>query len=274
MQGASRAAAATAAERLEAVLDSDRDAGSRESLSDALFTVTGLLDRELSLRRVLADPSVDGERKAALAEAVIGQQLGAGVLALVQDLVRERWSRPHDLADTFEELAVTAAFAAAEAAGVLDDVEDQLFRLGRVVAREPALRAALSDPRLPLERKLAVVDTLLAGRAHHLTRTLVERLVRAPRGRSLEQALEDYAALAARRRERIVADVTTAVPLSPDQAERLAAVLGRIYGRRTALQASVDPAVRGGVVVRVGDELIDGTVATRLALAARGLTGR
>jgi F-type H+-transporting ATPase subunit delta len=93
-----------------------------------------------------------------------------------------------------------------------------------------------------------------------------------PRGRTLEDGLAEYARLAAEIRERSVARVTTAVRLTEAQEERLAAALGRTLGRQVQLQLDVDPAVIGGVVVRVGDEVIDGTTRHHLRAARVALT--
>jgi F-type H+-transporting ATPase subunit delta len=95
--------------------------------------------------------------------------------------------------------------------------------------------------------------------------------VRTARGRSLDQLVEQLAELAAARRERSVAQVTAAAPLSAQQEERLAQVLTRIYGRTISVQVDVDPELVGGLVVRVGDEVIDGSVASKLAKAGQGL---
>lgn len=271
MQGASRDAAAAAQERFDGLLRTDRDAGSRRLLAESLFELTTLLDRELGLRRTLADPSLEPERKAGLVDAVFGAKVGAGVLDLLRDMARSRWSRPHDLVDTLERLAASAAFAGAETAGTLDSVEDELFRFGRIVDGNPGLRAALTES-ATAERKAALVRELLTS-ANSITATLVTRLVTEPRGRTLEQSLADYGRLAAMRRERIVANVRVAVPMTTEQTERMSRSLARLYGQQVVLQVEIDPDVLGGVAVRVGDEIIDGTVANRLGEAGRRLTG-
>jgi F-type H+-transporting ATPase subunit delta len=117
------------------------------------------------------------------------------------------------------------------------------------------------------------VHGLLGGRAQEVTERLVVRLVERPRGRSLEAGLTALSALAAERRNRSVAVVTSAVPLSERQRQRLAAALGTLYGRPVQLNLDVDSAVLGGISVRVGDEVISGTISERLDEVARRMAG-
>jgi F-type H+-transporting ATPase subunit delta len=190
---------------------------------------------------------------------------------VLQDVVEQSWSSATDLRDAVAQVAATAALRAAEEAGELDDVEDELFRFSRLLEREPALRAALTDPGLPADRKLAVVRDLLGGRAREVTVRLVEVAVTRRRTRSLETVLDDLSVMAARRRERYVAHVRSAVPLDQGQLDRLHRSLARIYERDVDVQLDVDPSVVGGVQVRVGDEVLDGTVARKIEAARRGL---
>ena len=114
---------------------------------------------------------------------------------------------------------------------------------------------------------------LLGGKGQHTTLRLVEIAVTRSHGQSLEGALDDLSQLAAQRRSRYVAQVRSAVALTPEQETRLAQSLARIYGREVQLQVDVDPSVIGGVEVRVGDEVLDGTVARSLSTVRRQLAG-
>ncbi|MEV6103833.1 F0F1 ATP synthase subunit delta [Streptomyces sp. NPDC051940] len=271
MNGASREAQAAARERLDAL--TDNTSVDVAKLADELAAVTALLDREVSLRRVLTDPAQPGEAKAELITRVLGSQVGGETIDLVSGMVRSRWSASRDLVDVLEELADSADLTAAQRAGSLDDVEDELFRFGRIVADNKELRSALTDRTALTSAKTTLLHTLLGGRANPVTERLVDRLVSAPRGRSLEAGLEALSKLAAERRNRMVAVVVTAVPLSDTQKQRLGDVLGRLYGRDMHLNLDVDPAVIGGIEVRVGDEVISGSIAERLDDAARRLAG-
>ncbi|BET47607.1 F0F1 ATP synthase subunit delta [Kitasatospora aureofaciens] len=269
MHGASREALAAARERLDALTDSTSvDAG---SLADELAAVTALLHREVSLRRVLTDPAQSGEAKAELAQRLFGTQVSGQAVDLVAGMVRSRWSQSRDLVDALEELANTADLTAAQKRSRLDNVEDELFRFGRIVSSNTELRAALTNRSATTAAKGELLRGLLGGRAERTTERLVTRLVTAPRGRSLESGLESLSKLAADRRDRMVAVVTSAVPLSDTQKQRLGAALAKVYGRPMHLNLDVDPEVLGGIRVQVGDEVINGSIADRLEDAGRRL---
>jgi F-type H+-transporting ATPase subunit delta len=272
MQGASREALVQAWGEVERVLSS-ASADHAARLGDELFGVVGVLDGQVALRRALSDPAIDPDRKAGLVEAVLGSRVGATAVDVVRSVVRSRWSRMRDLGDALEQLAVLARLIGAEAAGTrqADEVEDELFRFGRIVESRPALRDALANPNLPVANKVSLVQALLEGKATATTIALVVQLVSHPRGRTPEEGLAEYGEIASRRRQRFVARVTTAVALSDDERSRLRAALGSLYGHDIHLQVEVDPGVVGGLVVQVGDEVIDGSVAGRLADARQRL---
>ncbi|PAZ15282.1 F0F1 ATP synthase subunit delta [Streptomyces sp. SA15] len=267
MNGASREALAAARERLDALTDNTSVDASK--LADELAAVTALLDREVSLRRVLTDPAQAGEAKAELAQRLLGSQVSGPTADLVAGMVRSRWSQSRDLVDALEELASLADLTAAQRAGTLDSVEDELFRFGRIVSSSTELRAALTNRKAGTSAKSELLRSLLGGRSAATTERLVKRLVAAPRGRSLEAGLESLSKLAAERRDRMVAVVTSAVPLSDPQKRRLGAALAKLYGRTMHLNLDVDPEVVGGIRVQVGDEVINGSIADRIEDAGR-----
>lgn len=271
MQGASRTAVKEATARFEERVGSLPDGAGSGEVSEGLFAVAALLDREPSLRRALTDPASSPATRRGLVERLLGGQLSPLPLQVLQDVVEQPWSSPTDLRDGVEQIAASAAMRAAEGSGELDDVEDELFRFSRLLEREPQLRAALTDPGLPADRKLQVVRDLLGGKARDTTIRLVEFAVTRRRGRSLEDVLDELSQLAADRRERYIAHVRVAVPLDERQQERLRSSLSRIYGHEVDLQVELDPAIVGGVQVRIGDEVLDGTVHRRLESARRGL---
>ena len=268
MRGASRASLAEATDRLSAMLAGGADAG---QLGDELFSVADLLDSQSGLRRVLSDPSRQAAAKAGLAEALLSGKVAAATLEVTTGLVSGHWSAPGDLADAAEQLAVLAVVAGADEEGTLDELEDELFRFSRVVDAEPDLRVALSSPFIAAERKQQLIDALLAGKVTQPALRLITQAAIHPRGRSLGRSLEEYARLAAQRRARLIAEVHVAAELSAQQRERLAAALSVAYGHDVHLDVVLDPEVIGGMSVRISDELIDGSMASRLAALRRKL---
>lgn len=268
MRGISRASLAEVEARLEPLT---RSPETSMELGNDLFDVAGVLASQPALRRALGDLSRPASARSALATAVFGGKIGDDALSLVTAVAAAHWSATGDLTDTVEQLAVQAVVSAAEAEGHLDDLEDELFRFGRVVVSTPELRIALTNPFLPASAKQQLLDELLADKVTPEALRLITEAAVSPLGRSLDVSLDSYARLAARRRERLIAEVHVAVPLTDRQRSRLAAALATTYGHLVHLNVVIDPKVTGGMVVRIGDDLIDGSVATRLAVARRGV---
>jgi F-type H+-transporting ATPase subunit delta len=270
LQSASREALSEAQARLDAHIDAT-GASELSRMADDLFAVLGLLDREHSLRRALADPATPADARSGLADRLLDGKIGRPALDVVSDLVKSRWSRSGDLVEAVETLGRAAAFGVAEKDGSLDRVEDELFRFGRILDREPELSRLLSDQSEPADKRIGLLHDVLGEKVAPVTATLLEQSVRVPRSRHLDVAAEQLSELAAGRRDRYVAHVRTPVRLTAEQEQRLTDSLTRVYGRPISVQAELDPDLLGGLVVRVGGELIDGSVAGRLAAARRTL---
>jgi F-type H+-transporting ATPase subunit delta len=269
MRGVSRTSFADLSERLAAEHITSATVATR--LASELFAVVGLLDTEHGLRRALSDPGKPATEKGAVVAALLHGKITGRAEALVAAAAEGHWATSGDLSDAIEELAVTSMVLAAEANDALDDLEDGLFRFGRVVAANPDLRAALADPSLPEQGKRELLRNLLGGKVTPVTLTLISQMVAHPRGRSLNAALDLSADIAARHRQQLIAVVRTATELSASQRRRLADSLARSYGHDVHLDVVIDPSVVGGLSVQIGDELIDGTAASRLAAVRRKL---
>lgn len=284
MQSASRQSLRLLSEELDARA---RDTGGDELQSaleqtgDGLFAVANLLDREVGLRRTLSDPSLEGDAKVGVVEGLLSGQVSAGAVSVTADAVRLRWSRPGDLPVALAQIGAQALFTVAQLRGELDGVEDDLFRFARVLESAPDLRRALMDTGRPADDRVGLLREVLgvsperpggtSGRV--ITVRLLESAVRSRRTRSLDAAVDELSRLAAARRQQLVASVRVARPLEDAQAQRLGESLRRLYGRAVTLQVEVDPDVVGGAVVRVGDEVVDGSVARRLEEARRRMAG-
>ncbi|MBN9794720.1 MULTISPECIES: F0F1 ATP synthase subunit delta [Pseudonocardia] len=270
LQPASRESLAALTERLDSWTDS-ASARDLTTTADELFAVARFLDSERSVRRLLADASSPEDARADLVRRLFGSQLSQPTVDLVSELARKRWSKARDIVTGAEGLARRTAIAIADRNGSLDEVEDQLFRFGRIVAREPQLASLLGDGARPVEGRVQLLDSVLGEKVYPVTATLLREAVRLPRSRHLDVVAEELAELAAARRDRSVAKVRTPVELSSEQETKLAETLGRMYGRTISLQVELDRSLLGGLVVQVGGEVIDGSVAGRLAAARRSL---
>ncbi len=158
----------------------------------------------------------------------------------------------------------TALFEVARAEGRLDEVEDELFRVGRAIQGSDELKETLSDQRVPLEKRQAIVEDLLGSKASGTTTSLVSFVVGSGRSRDLPKIIERLVARAAAEKGKAVAEVRSAIPLDGDQQARLAAALSKATGKSVAVKVVIDPSIMGGLVAQIGDKIIDGSVKTRL----------
>ncbi len=164
-----------------------------------------------------------------------------------------------------------ALFTVARAEGALAAVEDELYAFAKALEQNTPLREALTDASLPSENKKSVLDDILGDRANPLTSSLLGFVVDSGRSREIPAIVQRLAEVAAGEREHSLAEVRSAVELSADQRERIASALSSATGRTVEVKVVVDPSVVGGVVARVGDEVFDGSVATRLEDAKQRL---
>jgi F-type H+-transporting ATPase subunit delta len=275
IHAASRQALAMVRERLEAVLGSlPADGGqSHARLATELYAVANLLAGQSRLRRILADPSTESSRRIEVAASLLAGKISDATLDVVRTAVAQRWSSAWDLIDCFEQGADEALFAAAEQQGQLDEVEDNLFRFERVLSQHGELTGALDEAAAPAEARIQLLRDVLDGKANPIAIELLSHAVASRRKRHLESAIDDLLELSAARRERSVARVISATELTEQQSTRLGSALSALYGRAITVRSAVDNRVKGGLAVRVGDEVIDGTVAKRLADARAALAG-
>lgn len=273
MQAASRESYAAALERLNAYAARAK-ADNVVTTGEELLSVAGLLRREPRLRRALSDPARGGDDRAELLRSLIGGQVGETTAELAGIAVGGRAGTGNELLGLVERIGVETLLAGADRAGDLAEVEDELFRFGQVVDGDPALSGALSDVVAPPEQRAALARTLLEGKAKPVTVRLVEAALGGFGGRSFPVGLTRLVELAAERRERQVAYVTVAAPLSDADESRLGAKLSELYGREVSVKQRVDPKVLGGVSVLVGSDLYDGTVLRRLNDTRNALTKR
>ena len=167
-----------------------------------------------------------------------------------------------------------ALYAVANSEGQLSSVGDELFAVARAIEGNDALREALGDPHLPAERRQQIIEELLGSRTSDVTLGLASMVVAAGRGRELPAIVDALLEMSASQEGRQVAEVRSAIDLSEDQRARLAEALKRATGSDVDVRVVIDPSVVGGLVARVGDQVIDGTVRHRLSQLRESLSAR
>ncbi|HET9442520.1 MAG TPA: ATP synthase F1 subunit delta [Acidimicrobiales bacterium] len=167
-------------------------------------------------------------------------------------------------ADDRNEAYAAALFEVAKGEGNLEYVEAELFQVARLVESNDELRSKLTDQMIPIELRQGIVEELLEGRTHPVTKALVSFVVGAGRARDLPDIIDRMVERSATSRDEVVAEVRSAIPLDDDQQRRLTVALRERTGQNVAVKVIVDPSVLGGLHVAIGDSVIDGTVRSRL----------
>ena len=157
-----------------------------------------------------------------------------------------------------------ALFRVVQAEGELDRVEDELYRFGKVLESNNDLKQALSDKSIDRAQRIKLLDDLLADKVSPHTLGLLSFVVEQGRGRQLPQILEELSNIAAEARQSVVAEVRSAVPLDDSQTKQLEKALSEATRKNVTVKTLVDPSVLGGVVAKIGDTVIDGSIRRRL----------
>jgi F-type H+-transporting ATPase subunit delta len=263
-----RGASAEAQAELTSELEGSK--GDDATLGEELFGVAAVVRGEPAVRRILTDASVEADAKASLAGDVFSNSLSEATTELVKSAVKRRWTVSHDLADVIEELGVLASVRSAGDDG--SKISDELFEVRRIVDKTPGLRTALSDPARPVSDKSELLRTLFAEKLLPATMLLVEQAAAGRHG-AIDGALELFQHTAAHSIGQKIATVYAARELSDDESSRLAKALGAQYDTTVHLLVVQDPEIVGGIRVEIGDDVIDGTVASKLEDAQRKLAG-
>jgi len=243
-------------------------------LAGELFALVDVLDHNGTLRRAVTDSSRDAAARQGIVNSVFDGKISSQAMAVLTNAVAQRWSEDSDLSDALERAAVLAVIASAQSRGgvdALDEVLNELLTFVRTVDSNAQAQEALSDHQASKEakKKLAVALGGPATTAEGVL--LLERVGSNPRGLHAARAADEFAEIIVKRQNRYIARVTSAINLSQAQLERLGRALNAVYGRELKLDVSVDPAVLGGLRVQVGDEVIDGTVETRMSDLTRSI---
>lgn len=264
MHAASRDALAQVTAHLDTALESPGDTvATAAQLGTELFDVVEVLDGDRGLRVAVANASATPEQRVRLIEDVFSGKVGEATLEILKDAVEKTWSTPRELRQGLVMTGRRSLFRAAEQQGQLEQVEDELFRLSRILDREGRLTQLLAERTAPPKKRRELLANVLYGKVTSVTEALALQAV----GRPERSPIDDMAALAesaAALRNRTVSHVIAAGELSESQENALAEKLGKIYGKQMSIHTEVDPDLLGGMIIRVGDEVIDGSTSGKL----------
>ena len=262
MKAASREALATSQTRLDEILGGDNNVATAAQAGLDIFEVVDVLDADRELRVAFTDIAAPSEARKSLAETLFGPKISDGALRIIQEAAAAQWSTPKDFVKGLVSLGRRALLRGAE--GQLGQVEDELFRLSQILDREGELTQLLSDRTADSARKRGLLANVLYGKVTMFTEALVLQAISRPE----QNPIDDVAALAdsaADLQDRTIARVTAAGELNEGQQAVLAEKLGKIYGRAMSIHSEVDTSLLGGMRIRVGDEVIDGSTAGKIA---------
>lgn len=231
-------------------------------VADDLLAAARVIGATPQLRTALIDSEADEAQKRALVAHVFGARIAPDAATLLVSAAAQRWSSADDFLAGLEELGFRLA---SDAAGEGVQLDAELFAFERTVAGDAELELALGSKLGAASAKVQLLDRLLGPRASAATLVIVRHLVQQPRGRRIGEMLRQAASIVADQRGFDVATVTTAVPLTVEQLARLERSLAATAGRSIRFDTIVDPAVLGGVRIQLGDDVIDGSVASRLS---------
>ncbi len=270
MRAASRDAALAVSEHFDSAAI-DLDGSALADASGDLTAAINFLGENPVLRKRLVEDDENPEGKKAMVHRLFDGKLAPVVVEVLATASSQRWSSSSDFVVGLRRQNSLIVLTAAERDGVIEQVEDELFRVSRVLEANPQLSSLLSDHGKDADKRVDLLKKLVGDKVGTHTWTLLSSTVRLLHGQAADVAVDQLAELAAARRGESVAHVVSASPLSDAQIDRLSGVLGGIYGRTISVQTEVAPELLGGLRISVGDEVIDADVATRLAKAAETL---
>jgi F-type H+-transporting ATPase subunit delta len=247
---------------LAAAKDALAALGGKDGLvvGEQLFEAARVIGDSAPLRAMFADPAAAAADKKSVVDRIFGG-IDAPARGVLSEIVGSRWSTHDDLLAGIEEIAIRAVAASATQA---ESIESELFTFGTAVSSDAELELAVGSKLGSAASKSTLVTALLGGKASEQTLAIVDHLVQQPRGRRIGELMRTAASIVADQAGLAVATVISASPLSESQLDRLRASLATSYGRQLRINEVIDASIIGGIRVQIGDDVIDGSIATRL----------
>jgi len=229
-------------------------------LAASLFAAALGLSGSKALRGALADSSAEQKALQVLAKGAFAS-LSTDAKALIGELVSLRWSSPLDLQAALEELGIRVL---AGVSGGSSDLVGELLAVSKLIHSDPEVELAVGSKRAPANAKAHLVGALIGGKVSSEAEAIVRHLVADPRGRRIGRMLMNAAEIVADQGGKGLAVVSVAKPLNAAQLGHIDDLVQKKYHRPHYIAQQIDDSVVGGARIRVGDDVIDGSVATRL----------
>ena len=238
------------------------------TIGGELFDVVAVLDEHRALRAALVDDATSVDQREGLLGSVFGNKVALNTLEVLKAAVAQTWSNTRDFRRGLVLLGRRALLRSAEAQGQLETVESELFQLARLMEAQPELEMHLADERATADRRRSLLAACLYGKVTAVTETLALQAVARPTERPVED-FDELTRAAAEIRGQRVAHVVSASALSDGQRDALAEKLSRIYDHPMSIHTEIDSSLLGGMIIRVGNERIDGSTAGKIARLRR-----
>ena len=238
----------------------DAQSGIDLATGEQLLAASLVVDGSTSLRAALSDDTAAVADRKSIVDAVFGGYTKSA-RSVLESLSSQRWSSEDEFVEGIERMGIRAIAASAPKTV---SVDDELFTFSNAVMSDPELELALGNRLGASEGKVALVNRLLKGKASEQTIAILGALLTQPRGRRIGELVRYAAGIVANQAGHEIATVTVAAPLTAAQNERLVKALTKQYGSTVRINVLVDPSIMGGMRVQVGDDVIDGTIASRI----------
>lgn len=232
-----------------------------------MCALAGLISRSAPLARALARANVPAAAKVSLLRDITGGLYAMDTLALVAELDDTSLRTQSAFVSAVCNLATTVVFAVAKNKDELDQLQESLDAIAIAVHTNDALSDALRSPDISDANKSGLLEELFGTRAPRAALALVKLVITRDHGRDFADGIEALAQQAIAVSGRVLADVTTAIEIDNARKNRLTAAIAQRVGQPVKARFGVDPSIMGSVIVRVGDEVWDGSVRNRLEQA-------
>lgn len=237
-----------------------------------LLDITAVLDSNPRLQRAITDPGREPAMRSALAKNLFEGKVDSLSEEIICSLAQERWSKTGHIVNSLEDIAVDAVFYAADAEGVTSLVSAELSRVHSALLNLPEVLSALSDTRASWDARAKLLNSVVrTDQLNRLTKFLIDHVAHQPRRRRFLSALNWLTERISEHEGDRVVTVTTAVPLSDDQRERIRVAYADKLGTNVYVNSIVDPNVLGGMRIQHGPNVKDTTVAAQLQTLQRTL---